>query len=151
MKPLWFIFLCVLTAQHAIGQTVDNHKLVYVFFNNHIEGDGTSRPGDLLCPSDTTYQTLPVPPIGNPNLRTSFAIDLFGTRLLCERTNQVADSYGDHPNLTYFVLYRSEDRECARKCSMAMTDCPLLNLKWDIAPTHLILATRKLHMVRCYF
>ena len=97
MKPLWLILLCALTARLAIGQSVDDHKIVYVLFNNHIEGDGTALPGDSRCPSDTTYQTLPLPPIGSPNLRPSFAIDLFGTRLLRERTNQVTDSYGDHP------------------------------------------------------
>ncbi|MDI6779691.1 MAG: T9SS type A sorting domain-containing protein [Bacteroidota bacterium] len=96
-KKISFIALVLFCIGFVTAQTLDNSKVVYILFNNHIEGDGTSQPGDPACPSDTTYQTLSLPPIGILNFRASYAIDLFGTQLLHERTNLVTDSFGEHP------------------------------------------------------
>ncbi|GEM_PF-4065960 len=95
MNALRILILCSAVAGIAFGQSTDARKVVYVLFNNHIEGDGTSLPGDPRCFADTTYQTLPVPPIGVLDFRPSFAIDILGTQLLRERTNRVTDSYGE--------------------------------------------------------
>ncbi|MBU2445433.1 MAG: hypothetical protein KJ666_07665 [Bacteroidetes bacterium] len=95
MKTTVSIFVFAVMSAYAQSQT--DYQTVHVLFNNHIEGDGTSQPGDPACPSDTTYQTLPLPPIGILNFRPSFAIDIVGTWLLRERTNRVTDSFGGQP------------------------------------------------------
>ncbi|MBI5267375.1 MAG: hypothetical protein HY851_09115 [candidate division Zixibacteria bacterium] len=77
--------------------SVDPARVVYVLFNDHIEGESGSTPGSSTCLTDTIYQTLPPPPIGTPNLHSSFAVDLLGIRLLNDRTSQLTDSYGGKP------------------------------------------------------
>lgn len=104
-NTLWLVIFSVFAVrcatagelQRTDGHSADTSRVVYVLFNNHIEGQPGSPLGGPVCLTDTVYQTLPPPPIGSPILRSSFAVDLLGTKLLNDRTILFNDSYGGKP------------------------------------------------------
>jgi len=90
---LWSIVAIMCSSLFA----TDDSKVVYVLFNNHIEGQPGSPVGSPTCPDDIAYQVLPPPAIGNIQYPPSFAVDLLGTKWLHDRTDLLTDSYGGKP------------------------------------------------------
>lgn len=72
---------------------------LYVLAMTHVEGDFGEPEGDPGCPAALYYQTLPLPPLGQPAPGPAFAIDIRGTELLREILQNYHDSYGSEPRL----------------------------------------------------
>lgn len=72
---------------------------LYVVVMTHVEGDAPMPEGDPGCPTTLFYQTLALPPTGQPAPGPTFSIDIRGTEMLRETFQNYHDSYASEPKL----------------------------------------------------